>query len=289
MLPSPARRALAFGPSFLAAVLASFLGAACGPTPPDYAALAEIAVDNGTCGGAWTAEEIVRIAYEQPRFEGLANPDGLPEETWQVASPLFADTEVRRVYPCADGPEGAVTALEAFGYTELSMVKNTGQVYVYEARDPYGIPGHYTLFSCDYTSDVNAQLTGADLDLGLYGLFQGTAMPDYETLATFVTRAFRTGMLQPASLDYVDRGGAVFLRISDDLTVAPFPGQDDPVRTRLDTCFTWVHPNLWGGCDTVVVGAAATLLDPEDPTRFHQLPIRGSPVYRFTGWCGRSQ
>lgn len=274
-------------------VAALGLGTGCGPSAPDYTALAQISVS--ACGRSTTAETAVRLAYANTPFKGLpADTDSLPADTVGAATATVNGGVVTRTLPCADSLLDASNELKNLGYTAYSHIEPRPHVYLFQGTDRYGVAGTFSLFKCSFVGKLQQPLNGAYPSLGLAGTF-GTDLgttPDVAGLKTFSSLTLRTRVIQvddsPASPfpPYVD-GSITFFAMENAIVPRDFSGVGTNIPS-FATCGVWVIPDFFGGCDTVVVGSSHILLDETNGT-FRQEPMTPSPRYAFSGWCGRTK
>lgn len=269
--------------SRLAALAALALAlSACGPSPPNYDDLAQAAVTTN-CGGSYDAATLVRQAYDGAPFAALPAPVSIPEGTVAAGARIGTDAPLRRFFPCADDGAAAVSKLSDLGFTDLSYDTENPRLLFVNGKDPFGIDGYFAVYKCEFVGDLEQQLSGNFMDMGVRGSFTGvSALPEVETAREFANISLHTGLVNVATTGYVEN--LVVLGLEDQFTTRTFSETD---YATLDVCAVWVEPNLWGGCDLVTVGDAFLIAN-EDGT-FHMLPFVGSPIYSYAGYCGRSE
>ncbi len=264
---------------------------ACGPTPPDYDALARHSVE--ACGEVFRADDLVRQAYEGEPTGSLPTSVAAPSGTVAVSYMKEVDEEKLRYYPCAEDEERARALLRELGYRSPVLSEEEDHFLVYEAIDPYGIASSYSVFLCDFVGEVLGRRTGSLYHQGLFGAFGengGEALGD-DLLRKLASITFATGMTRLANEGYprfVE--GITLIGSEQEVTEVSHPGNDD-LAGGIGVCATWVEPNLWGGCDAVRVGMSRTVILDREAGDFHQVPIYSvlEGFYGFAGWCGRRE
>lgn len=264
---------------------------ACGPTPPDYDSLARHEVE--ACGEVFTADVIVRRAYEgSPKGDLPASIDA-PGGTVAVSYLERSGADLLRRYPCADDVSDARRLLAEMDYKNPILVHENDHAVFFEAIDTYGISSTYSILLCDFVGDVTARRSGSLYHQGLFGEFgeNGGEPPDDSHIRDLASITFATGMTQLA-----DEGtarlveGVTLLGSEEDVREVDHPGVDEDTL-GIGVCVTWVEPNLWGGCDAIRVGMSRTVMLNHDSGEFHQVAIHSliEGFYGFAGWCGRRE
>ena len=275
----------------MGSLLLSLALSACGPSPPNYDALAGHRVE--ACGDTFRADEIVRRAYEADPTGSLPWAVPAPERTVAVASLEEIDGERLRRYPCAEDVDDARDVLSRLRYRSPVLMREDERFFIFEAIDPYGIASTYSIFSCEFVGEVLGRRSGALYHQGLFGVFgeNGGEPPGDDHIRALASITFATGMTHLANEGYARLvEGVTLIGSEEDVSLVSHPSNDEAVD-GIGVCVTWVEPNLWGGCDAIRVGISRTVVLDGPAGEFHQLPIHSllDGFYGYAGWCGRRE
>jgi hypothetical protein len=295
MLLSPIRSG-ALGRAALTGL--ALVAAACGTKEPDWAFLSQVTIPSTlTCGRDLDGASLVHLAYEGNPFAGLPDPEPLPDDARSAADDLGS---LHHTFPCASSAATARADLEAAGYTDLALASESPRAFVFTGKDRVGIEGRYVRFSCAWVSDLRQDLDPPPpwsvLTAGIDGTFAQVPAPSdaLQALSDLAAITFRARLMQPVpTLSAYPLRDAVFVGMGDALVTGPFPSENDPVRSVLPFCATWVEHDVYDGCDRIYLGVSFHLLLDESPGLFHQSVLvrqsllAGDTERGLTGFCRR--
>ncbi|MDF1563550.1 MAG: hypothetical protein P1V51_10930 [Deltaproteobacteria bacterium] len=270
---------------------------ACGDKPPDWEFFSQHPIsDELTCGRTMMGDELIRLAYEGEPFEGLDDPEPLPEGALGAPSSLGS---FKHSYPCARDAVEARDDLTDSGFTDLALASESARAFVFTGKDPAGFEGHYVRFACDWVSDLSQDLDPpppwSALAAGISGTF---ATPPADSPATYAALrelgavAFRTRMTRPVpSLSSYPITRPVFLGMEETFQSVAFTENPDDARDAFALCATWVEHDVYDRCDYVFVGKAFHVMLDEATGTFHQTILLrqslGIDIVGIQGWCRR--
>ena len=273
------------------ALLSAVALVACGPTPPNFDALARHRVE--ACGTMFSADEVVRRAYDGEPTGALPSSVYTPPDTVAVSYLDLSGIDTLRHYPCAEDTSHAREILGELGYRNPILTYENEQALFYEAIDKYGIAATYSIFFCDFVGDVLGRRSGSLYHQGLFGKFgeNGEGLEQERLLRKLASFTYTTGMTLLADEGLPRLVERVTLLGSEQEVGEVSHPSNEGHAAGIGVCVTWVEPNLWGGCDAVRVGISQTVATDEESGEFHQLAIHSllEGFYGYAGWCGRRE